>query len=137
MTYLNTWTWLLRAVVLCVILGSPSLSQACDKWPVAPGTLVREYSQPNGLTYREYDTDGDSTADYATATQTGQTWPLFYARGFDDPAFFNDAVHPFVASVVWRDRGGKGECTDIVVHYIRENRAPFNPNVRGQFEVQT
>lgn len=134
---LRTWTWLSKVVVLCAILASPNQIQACDKWPLDPGTLVREYVLPNGLTNREYDTDGDSEADYGTATQPGQTWPLFYARGFDDHTFFNDAVHPFVASVVWQDRAGKGICADITIHYIRENRAPFSFDLRDRFEIRS
>lgn len=136
MISLNTLTWPLRVLVLFGILVSPNLSQACDKWPVAPGTLVREYLQPNGLTYREYDTDGDSEVDYGTATQPNQSWPLFYARGFDDPTFFNDPAHPFVASVVWQDKGGVGDCKDIVTVFIRENRAPWNPDSPTNLEVQ-
>ena len=45
--------------------------------------------------------------------------------GFDDPRFFNDPEHPFVASVTWRDQGGKGKCEDIKVYYIRTNRDSF------------
>ena len=109
---------------------------ACDRFPVSPGIQIREYTQSNGLTFREYDTDGDGAADYGTATPPDKTWPLFYARGFDDPLFFNDAPHPFVASVVWKDTGGTGQCVDIKVHFIRENREPWNPNSPSNLEVQ-
>ena len=122
------------SVLLCAILASPSL--ACDRFPVSPGTQVREYMQPNGLTYREYDTDGDGDADYGTATQPDKTWPLFYARGFDDPMFFRDKDHPFVASVVWKDIGGSGRCEDIRIQFIRENREPWNPDSPANLEVQ-
>lgn len=131
-TYLSICRWLFVGLVTFVI--GPSLSQACDRFPVSPGVLVREYTHPNGLTFREYDSEGKGT-DYGTATPPGKTWPLFYARGFDDPAFFNDPVHPFVASVIWTDKGEGGKCEDIVMTFIRQDRKPWNPDKPGQTEV--
>ena len=123
-------------MVLVTFVTSPSLSQACDKYPVKPGELVREYQLPNGLTYREYDLDGKPGADWGTATPPGIEWPLFYGKGFDDPSFFNSLEQPFVAVMVWRDKGGKGHCEDIVLEYVREDRKPWDPDRPNKFEIR-
>lgn len=106
----------------------PIRALGCDAFPVAPGALVREYQQSNGLTFREFDTDDDGAADYGTATLESQEWPLFYATGFDDPGFFQDAHRPFVATIMWIDKGGIGKCSDIRVYFIRRNKDLWNPD---------
>lgn len=106
--------------------------EACLEFPTTQGVLVRAYEVPNGMFVQEYDLDGDGKADYGTARtplpgfEFYSPWPLFYARGYEDPTFFHDATHPFVASLIWVDKGNKGRCEDIRVYYVRgRDRTPF------------
>ena len=90
---------------------------ACDAWPIAPGTLIRVYEEPNGLIFREYDTDSDGKADYGTAhrVREGQEtpFPLFYGIGQDDP---DSPRRPFKTFQIYIDQGGQGRCQDIVLY---------------------
>ena len=106
---------LVAAAVLCVLLATQGW--ACDQWPVETGVLVRQYQWENGLTVREFDTDADGVADYATATQPGAMMPLFYSFGLDNP--HDTTGKPFYAFQVYIDRGGKGRCEDIQLYLDR------------------
>lgn len=125
--------WLIITFVAMLVILSLTLTtkaNACDRYPVAPGDLIREYMLPNGLMYREYDEDKNGEADWGTASRVlngvVEKWPLFYAAGFDDPGMFNDAEHPFVAMIVWRDKQLNGNCADIVEEFVRRDKKPLN-----------
>src|SRR3990167_1818523 len=122
MTYSSISRWLFAG--LATFATSPSLSQACDRYPVAPGELVRQYTGPNDLLYQEYDTDKDAKADWGVAYQqlngVPKQWPLFYAQGFDDDRY-KDQTQVFTAVIVWQDKKGGGHCEDIVQVYVRRD----------------
>ena len=115
--------WLSACIVIlqsCTTMGAPVY--ACDAWPIAPGALIRVYEQPNGLIFREYDTNGDKKADYGTGTVIHQgkefPFPLLYAVGQDDADDTTD--QPFKTSTVYIDRGGHGACEDIVLYTLND-----------------
>ena len=118
-----------RAGLSLLLLLVAIEADACDRYPVAPGELVRQYIQPNGLLYQEYDTDGDKQADWGVAYQqvngVPKQWPLFYAQGFDKPEFKQES-QIFTAVVVWKDKKVEGHCADIEQVYVRRDTKPLD-----------
>jgi hypothetical protein len=106
---------------LSLAIATPSV--ACEHFPQDPGTSFREEILRNGLYLVEFDRDGDGRPDYATLFQIIETsWdgvithtlpnPLFYWLDSDRSGDYNET---------WVDRGGNGQCQDIVRYWAGRN----------------